>query len=163
MDDIDSPALNHLHRFKVPDFKAAIPGHLLGELTKQERYVIEALSVSDQHLRFLSETAASLHNVAANAQQEQKRLSEELGALAEELKNLSLLVRDIRTKLEAQIETLEQQIELQDQVVQAVENKTAKLLRWRDIVTSKWSVVIGALLILTPVLVRALWDYLVNK
>ena len=48
----------------VPDFKSAIPPHLLGKLTDQERYLVETLSKMEQQNTWLIVAAVKASNAA---------------------------------------------------------------------------------------------------
>jgi hypothetical protein len=51
---------------KVPEFKSAIPPHLLGKLTDQERYLVETLSKMEQQTVWLVDAAVKANGAVVD-------------------------------------------------------------------------------------------------
>jgi len=88
---------------KVPEFKSAIPQHLLGKLTDQERYLVETLSKMEQQTSWLVDAAIKSNGA-----------------------NVELDLRQSRVEL------------------------------WKERVTSKWALGIGAVVMIVPVVLGSL-------
>ena len=102
----DEQCKSRYRTLAVPEFKSAIPAHLLGKLAEQERYLIEALSKMEQQNTWL------------------------MGAAIEA--NTAIIELDGR----------QNRVEV-----------------WRDRITSKWALILGSLVIVAPVVLKALFDY----
>ena len=58
----------------VPDFKSAIPQHLLGKLTEQERYLVETLSKMEQQNAWLIVSAVKSNSAIVDLDVRQSRV-----------------------------------------------------------------------------------------
>ncbi len=96
-------------KLEVPDFHSTIPPHLLGQLSLQEKYLVETLSKIEQQNQWLINAAIECNRVNVET--------------------------DVRL----------QQME-----------------KWKDMLTSKWAVVSCILLLMVPVAVKSLIDYLLH-
>ena len=94
----------------VPEFKSTIPDHFLAKLGDQERYIVSALSKTEQQNAWLILVLQGLHANAAD--------------------------HDVRLQ---------------------------KVEQWKDTLTSKWTLVLGGLALVVPVLLKALFDWALKK
>jgi len=109
---MEEPTLDSRYKvLAVPEFKSAIPQHLLGKLSEQERYLVETLSKMEQKTSWLIVAAVESNR--------------------------------------ALIET---------------EKRVTRLDRWKDVLTSRWSMIIAFVSLCAPVILKALFDkYFLKK